>query len=227
MNEYFDALRSLLLQLGFGVDPHIMHQLEGAIELNQQKFTLNAETHFDDSSRIVAKLYITAPDQQQAYLTRYDAHLYYSVEPIRNRNHTFTGGLISFKEAFNMLQGRAVYKAITTRFTGSDNAWLCFDFDEKDTEGKYTLQAYSERYGFDLEKVLALYPIAELDDPTKKADLLKSLQEGNLAPVIAVKKSKTERWMIAANPAYKRINIFKSSKDYPSADLDSPNKVEQ
>ena len=227
MNENFDGLRSTLMGLGFGVDPNIMCELEGAIELDQQEFALYAETRFDDSSRIVAKLYITAPDQGQAYLTKYDARLYYSVEPVRNRHYTFTGGLISFKEAFNMLQGRAVYKTITTRFAGTSNAWLCFDFDEKDAEGNYALQAFSDRYGFDLEKCLVLYPIAELADPAKKEDLLKSLQQGNLAPVIAVKKSKTERWMIAANPAYKTINIFTSSNHHPSADLGSPNEGEQ
>jgi len=214
--------------LGFGVDPHLMRQLEDAIELDQPEFTLYTEARFDDSTRIVAKIYIGKSEQTHHYLLiMFDARLYYSTKPSRNRSHIFLGDSITFKEAFNLLQGRPVYKVLQTPWTGKSSVWIQLNFDKKDVTGAYKLKQYSEEYNYDLEKILEKYPIAELDDAGKKAALLASMKEGNLHPVTAMKATKTERWAIAANPQFKAITIYSGGKYHPTARIDSDRQVHQ
>ena len=228
MNANYDNLPSTLMGLGFGLDPQLMPELERAIGLDQPEFTLYAEARFDDSTRIEAKLYISKSEQGRLHrLIMFDARLYYSTEPVRNRSHIFLGDSITFKEAFNLLQGRPVQKALQTPWTGKSSVWIQLHFDEKDVTGAYKLKQYSEEYNYDLEKVLEKYPIAELDDAGKKAALIVSLKEGNLAPVTAMKATKTERWAIAANPQFKVINIYPSGKYHPTARIDSDRQVYQ
>jgi hypothetical protein len=222
MNENFDALQSSLMGLGFGVDPHLLRRLEYAMELDQPEFAVYAETCFDESTRMVAKLYIRKSEQDHHHrLIKFDARLYYSAEPIHNRTHTFLGDSITFKESFNLLEGRAVYKTFQSPWTGTYSAWIQLNFDQKDANGAHKLRQFGVKYGYDLEKVLSNYPIAELDDAAKKGALLASLKGGNVAPVTFVKATKTERWGIAALPQFKAILIYTGSKRHPHDGVDS------
>jgi hypothetical protein len=224
--ENFDSLKAILTGLGFGIDPNLLHLLEGAVALDPPEFNLYAQTSFEGSTRIVAKLYFAKSEQVQHHqLMRYDARLYYPGEPPRNRTHTFLGQTFSFKEAFNLLQGRSVHKEFQSPWTGPYSAWVNLNFDQKDADGRYKFREYSQRYGFDLEKVLAKYPLAELDDPTRKAALLASLREGDAAPVTAVKATKTERWAVAACPQFKTILIYTGGKRDRPEGIDSNHEM--
>jgi ribosomal protein L12E/L44/L45/RPP1/RPP2 len=88
------------------------------------------------------------------------------------------------------------------------NAWIQLNFGEKDSYDNYKVRQYRPQYGFDLEKTLQKYPIAELKQQDLKTVLIKSLKKGNRHPVTFEKSNKTERMLIEANPQYKTINIF-------------------
>jgi hypothetical protein len=92
------------------------------------------------------------------------------------------------------------------------------DFDKRDAYSNYAIRQFRPDYGFDLEKVLKHYPIDELTDEITKATLLTALQRGDLYPVTFVKKRKTEKMLIEANPPFKTINI------YPAVDLQKLSK---
>lgn len=128
---------------------------------------------------------------------------------------------ITFKEAVNLLSGRAVFKELAKLIDTSENgqkrlepkgekynAWLQLDFTDTDTQGNFKLKPYHENYGFKLEETLARYPIKELQHPVPKARLLESLQKGNLQSVTFVLDGKEERRHIEAAPRFKSINQY-------------------
>lgn len=128
---------------------------------------------------------------------------------------------ITFKEAANLLAGRAVFKELAKLIdTGENgqkrlepkgekyNAWLQLDFTDTDTRGNFKIKPYHENYGFKLQEVLSRYPIKELETPDYKARLLESLQKGNVQSVTFVIDGKEERRFIEAAPRFKAINQY-------------------
>jgi phosphoglycerate-specific signal transduction histidine kinase len=69
---------------------------------------------------------------------------------------------ITLKEAFNLMNGRAVNKDLTNKEGQLYNAWVQLDFKNADAQGNYKLRQFHQNYGFDLEKVLSALPIKEL-----------------------------------------------------------------
>ena len=128
---------------------------------------------------------------------------------------------ITFKEAVNLLSGRAVFKELAKLIDTSQdgqkrlepkgekyNAWLQLDFTDTDAKGNFKLKPYHENYGFKLEEILAKYPIKELGHPDAKTRLIESLQKGNLQSVTFIMDGKEERRFIEAAPRFKAINQY-------------------
>jgi hypothetical protein len=87
-------------------------------------------------------------------------------------------------------------------------AWIKLDFTERDSRGNHKVRRYGVHHDYELQKVLAGYPIRELGDEAKRAELFRSLEHGNLQPVIFDKPTKSEKMFIEANPQFKTINIY-------------------
>lgn len=204
-------LQDNLKYLGFGEGTALNRELEEQVKLGLEDFQLFTEAFFDDDTRTEAKLYFRVSDDSERYFfTRYEATLFYTNEPGRSRTQTiyiYKGKGFTFKETFNLLQGRAVNKDLTGFDGVKYNAWCQLDPYEKDKRDNYVIRQYREHYGYDLEKVLAKYPILELMNEELKAAILRSLQRGNIHPVHLLKGSKKEKVFIEANPQSRLINI--------------------
>src|ERR1044071_10399868 len=74
------------------------------------------------------------------------------------------GNNITLKEAYNLMNGRAINKDLTNKEGQVYNAWVQMDFKETDKNGNYQLKHYHQNYGFDLEKELTKYSIKELEN---------------------------------------------------------------
>jgi hypothetical protein len=213
-DKYFNYLRDDLKYLGFGDNTLLHQQLEDQILKDVEGFELYTDAYFDEHTRLEAKMYFRRSGSKDRYFfNKYDALLIYSEEPIRNRAQTFyvyLGKGITFKESFNLLQGRSVYKNMINLEGEKYKAWLKLDFGEKDLHGNYKIKQYGLRYGYELEKVLERYPIKELQEEKTRAELHRSLQRGNLQPVTFAKSTKSEKMYIEANPVFKTINIYPS-----------------
>jgi len=134
-------------------------------------------------------------------------------DPETDRTQTFyisKGTGITLKEAFNLLQGRAVNKDLTNVEGEKYNAWLQLNFEEIDINHNYKVRQFSKQYGYDLEKVLEKYPIRELQLEESKILLFKALKRGNLQPVHFLKANKAEKMFVEACPQFKTINIYTS-----------------
>jgi len=205
----FDTLKAL----GFGDKPGLNEAVAEVIEKDLPEFKLSTAYYFTESAKMECLLYFRKSDKPDMYFfNRYEAVLRHPDDPAKDRMQTFyiNGSRgVTFKEAFNLLEGRAVYKHLTTLEGEEYYAWIQLNFSEKDSRGNYKARQFYEQYGYDLEKTLAKYPIHELKNIQLKDGLLRSLKKGNLHAVTLLKKNKIERMLIEANPKYKTINLYR------------------
>ncbi|HEX9503018.1 MAG TPA: hypothetical protein VF974_01690 [Patescibacteria group bacterium] len=208
----FSALLDFLRFRGFGEPFDFILELEKLVAQDLPAFHLPTEASFDDSTKMEAILYFRKSIQEDGYfLIKYIANLHHLDEPDRDRSQTFytyDDAGITFMEVYNLLNGRSVYKNLVTSFGEKYNGWLQLNFKEKDGPDNYRLHKYKDLHGFDLEKVLELYPIREMREREGRESLIRSLKKGNLHPAHFVKPKKTELKFIGANARNKTINIY-------------------
>lgn len=113
---------------------------------------------------------------------------------------------ITAKEAFNLLEGRSVYKELKNKEGESYNAWVKLNPEVKDEKGNMKFSTFNDNYGYDVSKSLEKIQPPDLFFNLSKEDTLKSLQKGNLVEMHNANKS--EKYFVAADPQYKTIAIF-------------------
>jgi hypothetical protein len=203
-----EYLKDSLKYFGFG------EELNGALEKNMMAqppdFQLRTEVdHFNN--RMDYTLHFKKSSQTEMYFfNSYQAALRYQ-NPEMDRMQTFyinKGSGVTAKEAFNLLEGRSVFKQLVNKEGAKYKAWLKLDYSSQDQYGNYKIRQFNEQYGYDLEKTLEAYPIKELKDPGQKQQLLGSLEKGNLQMVHFEKDGREGKYYIQAQPQYKTINVY-------------------
>src|SRR5882757_6182131 len=135
--ENLAFLHDNLKYLGFGEGGPHYDQVHEAIErAGPEEFQVYTEAYFDEGSKLEACLYFRRSDQHgMCFFNKYDELLRYSDNPERNKAQTFyinKGSGVTFKEAFNLLSGRAVNKNLVSLEGEKYNAWIQINFEEKD-----------------------------------------------------------------------------------------------
>jgi len=115
---------------------------------------------------------------------------------------------VTAKEAYNLLEGRAVHKELSNKAGEPYKAWIQLDFDNKDKHDNNEVKQYHENYGYNLKDAVSKFSIAELNDPEKEKSLLQSLQKGNIQSVTIEKDGAAHKMFIEANPQYKTVNLY-------------------
>ena len=113
------------------------------------------------------------------------------------------GSIITQKEGYNLLDGRAVHKTLTNKQNEKYKAWVQLDFKSTTQNGNYEMKKYHQNFGYDLDKVLAKYPIKELGKEESKQQLVRSLERGNLQVATFEIAGKEEKLFITPNVAFK------------------------
>ena len=210
-----EFLNDDLKYLGFGERSMLNQHLEEQVLRKQPSFELFTEAFFDADTKLETKLYFTRSKQSDFYfLNKYEALLRYAGEPGKDRMQTFyinKGRGITLKESFNLLQGRAVFKNLTTKDGEQYTAWLQLIFKIKDKNNNYIynrIRPGAQPGQYDLGKALEKYPIREMGLENTRISLIRSLQRGNCHLVTFENTKKMERTFIEANPAAKTINIY-------------------
>lgn len=127
---------------------------------------------------------------------------------------------ITAKEAYNLLEGRAVYKELENREGQKYHAWLQIDFGKRDKSNNHDIKQYHEAYRYDLKEALTKFPIRDMKEPDLRDILLASLQKGNLQAVAFEKEGGAVRMFVEANPQYKTVNLYDSElKRVPKEEL--------
>ncbi len=115
---------------------------------------------------------------------------------------------VTAKEAYNLLDGRAVHKDLTNKENEPYKAWVQLDLRGKDKNNNYEMKQYHENYGFDLKAAVSKFAVAEMKDPDKEKMLLQSLQKGNLQSVTIEKDGASQKMFMEANPQFKTMNLY-------------------
>ncbi len=212
--ENENYLKNQLTNLGFGNSMH--EKLEANFKEQNKKFEIpfTAEFKKGDKKELVEYNlnFAKSKEGDLIFLNNYQATLKKD-SPEKEHTQTFFVGKnnnITAKEAFNLLDGRAVYKGMVNKEDEKYNTWLQMS-GEKQENGNFKLQPYNDKYGFDLKKNLEKISMKDIDSPEKKEDIMKSLRKGNLTPVTLNLAGKEEKAFIEANPKDRSITIYDSN----------------
>lgn len=227
MNEKnFEYLKDQIKFTGFGQD------LEAALKENlakaQTEFRL-AHTAQYGKDELNSSLHFKKSSQSDMYFfNSYSASLKKEnlPDPLKQTFYiNREGGNITQKEAYNLLDGRAVNKDLVNKEGKLYNAWVQLDFKETALNGNFKFKQFSEKYGFDLEKSIAKLPIKELSDQTDKARLLESLGKGNRQAVTLTHNGSEQKVFIEATPQFKAVIVYDQNERRLT--LDRPKQAER
>lgn len=207
----FNYLKEQVKYTGFGEGPE--NDLKQKMEEGKPEFKLQHQTKYGNDS-VTAELNFSQSKQSDMYFFnsyRVAVQKENSPEVMEQTFYINKGNNITLKEAYNLMEGRAVNKDLTNKEGEKYNAWVQMDFKQSDANGNYKLKHYHENYGYDLEAVLSKHPIRELTHPDYKESLLESLKKGNLQSVTFQTNGAEQKQYIEANPQFKTINIYDSA----------------
>jgi hypothetical protein len=206
-----DFLKEGIKYLGFGEG--LNNKLTEELKSQKSEFQLRTENQYG-KDKVSYTLDFRKSDQSDMYFfNKYTASLQ-GQENGQDRSQTFfvkKNSGVTAKEAYNLLNGRAVNKDLTNQEGEKYNAWLQIDWNQKDNHGNHKFKMIHEAYGFKLDDVLSKHPIKELNDPTTRERLMQSLERGNLHQVTFQKGDNEEKMFIAANPQFKTLNLYDST----------------
>jgi hypothetical protein len=209
MNEKnFEYLRDQVKYTGFGEG--LESELKEKMQQQAPSFSLSHNASYGTDSA-TATLNFKKSDQSDMYFFnsyKVDLQKDNSKESLEQTFYINKGSNITMKEAYNLMEGRAVNKDLTSKEGQVYNSWVQMDFKEADGNGNFKLNQYHQNYGYNLEAALSKHPIKELDTAKFKDDLMDSLKKGNLQSVTFLKDGQEVKHYIEANPQFKTINVY-------------------
>lgn len=204
-----EFLKKSLLNLGFG--DKLNTELDRQMEAKTPEFSLGLQHEFNQKT-VDYQLHFKAGENQGMYFfNTYNATINHKDDPAKNVHQTFyinKGSGITAKEAFNLMEGRAVHKQLYNSEGQKYQAWLTLDDKHTTDGGNKKINHYHENYGFDIEKVISGKGIKELEDPKTKENLMYSLKKGNTQQITVSSAEGDKKYFIAANPQFKTVDLF-------------------
>lgn len=222
----YEYLTEQLKRTGFG--DTLNEELRDNMEKQNPEFTLSIEKAYG-TDKVSAALQFKKSDQfDMFFFNSYEMKLKKEGQENDLKQTFYTDKGITLKEAYNMLDGRAVNKMLINKESEKYKAWLQLDFKNNTPTGNYQIKQYHQNYGYNLEKTLSRYPITELQNEKFKESLIRSLERGNLQSATFMVNGKEEKLYISANPAFKSLNAYSSDMQKISlTELMQKNKQEQ
>lgn len=199
--ENLSYLQKQLLNMGFG--EKLNDDLEKNIKSGKKEFTLTTDLEYN-KQLVDYNLHYKAGDDR-VFFNKYDASL-----PGKEAKHTFyinKGSGITAKEAYNLLEGRAVHKKLENLENEKYNAWIIIDKDHKAENGDFKLRTFTDGWNYKPERAIDKLDIVGINEEGAREKLLKSLEKGNRHQVTAIKDGKEVKLFLEANPAEHRVNL--------------------
>jgi hypothetical protein len=208
MNEQnFEYLKDNIKYMGFG--EKLNEQLEHNLNQAKDDFKLDFKAVVNNKP-FEASLHFRKSDSSEMYFfNSYDASLQKgNGEKADQTFYLNKGKGITAKEAYNLLDGRAVHKELTNKDNVPYKAWVQLDFQNKDKHNNFEVKQFHENYAFDLKGEVGKYAIVELKDAEKEKALMQSLQKGNIQSVTIEKDGSTQKMFMQANPQFKSVTLY-------------------
>lgn len=205
----FAYLKDNIKYTGFG--EALYTELEKNIKEQKPEFQLHFTTQLNNKPFNATLNFRKSDNSDMYFFNSYKASFERSNgEKMEQSFQIKKGKGVTAKEAYNLLQGRAVYKDMVNKENQPYKAWLHLDFDKKDKYGNYEVLQKHDNYGYDLKEAIGKFPVLELDGGEKEKDLLRSLEKGNAQSVTIEVNGKPEKFFLEANPEYKSVNVYDS-----------------
>lgn len=208
MNERnFEYLKDNLKYLGFGEMQN--DALETNLKEGKESFQLAYSAEVNKKPFEAVLNFRRSDSSDMYFLNSYLATLEHSNgEKMEQTFYLNKGKGVTAKEAYNLLEGRAVHKELTNKAGEPYKAWIQLDFEKKDKNNNFEVSQYHENYGYDLKAAVGKFAIMEMDGADKEKALLQSLQKGNIQAVTVGVNGEAQRMFIEANPEYKTITLY-------------------
>ncbi len=205
MNEQnLAALEKKLLNLGFGEG--FNEAMKKNITEQKPEFNLTDEIQYGGRSMLVDLSFRAGKENEMYFFNSYQATLRDDPEKSQ-RFYLDKGNGVTTKEAFNLLEGRAVNKDLVNKEGMDYNAWVQLNFEKKLDNGNFDLQRYHSNYNFDLTKTMNEFILKPLELEQDNA-LHNSLMKGNVQSVSFLKDGEEVKGFIEANPKDRTLNVY-------------------
>lgn len=189
---------------GFG--DKLNEQLEQHLNKGSKEFTLQ---YTKNDGKLEAALHFKQSEKnEKVYFNSYEAKLTNAQGEERSQQFYLNKGKgVTLVEAQNLLEGRSVFKELTSKENQPYKAWLQLNFEEPKEKGNYKVNTYHQGYGYDLEKNLQKLPL-KLENEEAKERLVKNLQRGNITLVTFRENGQEKKMHLEASPQYKNIIVY-------------------
>lgn len=197
-------LKDQLKYHGFG--DKLNEQLEQQLKKGSKEFALQ---YVKNDGQLEATLNFKQSDKnEKVYFNSYEAKLTNAEGGERSQQFYLNKGKgVTLVEAQNLLEGRSVFKELTSKENQTYKAWLQLNFEEPKEKGNHKVNQYNQGYGYDLENSLQKLPL-KLESEEAKERLIKSLQRGNIALVTFQENGQEKKMHLEASPQYKNIIVY-------------------
>ncbi len=209
-NENLQYLTDNIKYMGFG------ETLKAELERNMGEGKGEFQLHFKaeiNKKPFEATLNFRKSDSTDMYFfNNYNASLEKSNGEKNEQTFYLNKGKgVTAKEAYNLLDGRAVHKDLTTKEGQPYKAWIQLDFENKDKNNNFEVKQFHENYGYDLKAAVEKFSVVELNDPEKSKALMQSLEKGNVQSVTIEKDGSSHKMFMEADPQYKKVTMYDSN----------------
>ena len=209
-NENLKYLTDNIKYMGFG--ENLKAELEKNMNEGKSAFQLHYQAEINKKPFEAILNFRKSDSTDMYFFNNYHASLERSNgERMEQTLYLNKGHGITAKEAYNLLDGRAVQKDLVTKEGQPYKAWVQLDFNTKDKNNNFEVKQFHENYGFDLKATVEKFPVTNLKDPEKEKELMQSLQKGNVQSVSIEKDGNTHKMFIEADPQYKKVNLYDSN----------------
>lgn len=224
--ENFDYLKNQVKFTGFG--DGLENALKEKINEGQPEFSLQHNAEYG-ADKVGSTLHFRKSEEtDRYYFNRYEMSLNKDGHEVKQtffvgKDNTFTN-----KEAYNLLDGRAVNKNLVNRDGENYNSWVKLDLNDAEPNGNFKMKHFHENYGYDVAEALSKHDLKELRDNTDKERLIESLKKGNKQSITYYHEGEERKGFAQANPQYKSVKLLdEKGKEVRSSARQSEKQKEQ
>ena len=202
-----EFLEKSLLNLGFG--EQLNEELRNQISKKSPEFTLAAQNEYN-GRKVDYNLHFKSGDHNEMYFfNKYEASIKDQQGNANKQSFYINkGNGVTAKEAFNLMEGRAVHKQLFNQAGEKYTAWLKLDDHNLTEGGNKKFQTYNEKYGYHPEEILTGKGIKEMKTDEGRENLLRSLKKGNAQQITVERDGKEQKYYITANPQFKTVDLY-------------------
>lgn len=208
MNEKnFDYLKDNIKYMGFGEKQH--EALEANLKEGKDSFQLTFTADINKKPFEAVLQFRKSDTSDMYFLNSYHATLERSNGEKKDQTFYLNKGKgVTAKEAYNLLEGRPVFKELTNKQNEPYKAWIQLDFENKDKHQNHEVKQFHENYGYDLKAAVGKFAVKDLDGGDNEKKLMHSLEKGNIQSVTIEKAGAEVKMFIEANPQYKTVTLY-------------------